>query len=248
MKKIICLVVLLVFSSGCMKAIENTTGIELTKNINPVMEIEMDMVFIDELAAITKLNQIILDRMPISLEDPWPVLLNDYLKTSSARETAGRKAYDDCLTKSLGEDFSFYQTYKAGLYLNLLTSGRGGWQGLLAGAIIVSRDMLMLEGAKEMGRRYEHAKWAISYYPLGCKCPFYSQRFENLALKLRYMQGNPRTDGCDFFTVSTEEMLYRYLLAEGGLKTWENCESARIVCGPWKGGPWAEEEWTGTPL
>ena len=69
MKKIICLVVLLVFSSGCMKAIENTTGIELTKNIDPVMEIEMDMVFIDELAAITKLNQIILDGCPF----PWKI-------------------------------------------------------------------------------------------------------------------------------------------------------------------------------
>ena len=152
MKKIVCLLLVLLFSSGCMKAIEDTTGLELTKNINPVMEIEMDMVFLDELAAITKLNQIILDRMPISLDDPWPVLLNDYLKTPPGREQAARKVYDNCLTESLGEDFSFYKTYKAGLYLNLLTSGRGGWQGVLAGALIVSRDMLMLEGAKEMGK------------------------------------------------------------------------------------------------
>lgn len=224
MKNFICLLVSLFLLSGCMKAIENATGIELSKNTNPVMEVEMDLVFLDELAAFTKLNQIILDRMPISLDDPWPLLLNDYSQTPPAREKEARKAYDDCLTKLLGNDFSFYKTYKVGLYINLLTSGRGGIQALLAGGLIAARDILMMEAAKEMGRRYEHAKWVISYYPLGCKCQFYSQRFENLQRGSRICRQVRKQRDCDFFNEPTEEMLYKYLFAQDGIKTWEELE------------------------
>lgn len=224
MKNFICLLVSLFLLSGCMKLIANTTGIELSKNINPIMEIEMDLVFLDELAAITKLNQIILDRMPISLDDPWPILLNDYSQTPPEREKEARKAYDDCLTELLSDDFSFYRTYDVGLYLNLLTSGRGGIQALIASGIIVARDVLLIEGAKEMGRRYEHAKWVISYYPLGCKCPFYSQRFENLQPGSRICRQVRKQRDCEFFFKPTEEMLYQYLFAQGGLKTWEELE------------------------
>ena len=61
----------------------------------------------------------------------------------------------------------------------------------------------------------------MSFYPLGCKCGFYSQRFENLDRNCRTCREIRRQTDCDFFTVSTEEMLFRYLFAEGGLKTWE---------------------------
>lgn len=235
MKNLIYLLLSLFLLSGCMKAIENATGIELSKNTNPVMEIEMDLVFLDELAAVTKLNQIILDRMPISLDDPWPVLLNDYSQTPPGREKEARKAYDDCLTRLLSDDFFFYKTYKVGLYINLLTSGRGGIQALLAGGIIAARDMLLIEGAKEMGRRYEHAKWVISYYPLGCKCRFYSQRFESLQPESRICRQIPKQPDCFFFSRPTEEMLYQYLFDRDSLKTWEELrikpECLRVVEG-----------------
>ncbi|MBW2707836.1 MAG: hypothetical protein JRD04_00890 [Deltaproteobacteria bacterium] len=224
MKKIICLLLTLFLFSGCMKVIENATGINLSKHTNPVMEIEMDLVFLDELAAITKLNQIILDRMPISLEDPWPVLLNDYSQTPPETEEAARKKYDACLTRLLSDDFFFYKTYKVGVYINLLTSGRGGIQALLAGGIIAARDLLIIEGAKEMGRRYEHAKWVISYYPLGCKCRFYSRRFESLQPGSRVCRQLRKRRDCPFFSKPTEEMLYQYLFNQGGLETWEELE------------------------
>ncbi|MCD6293687.1 MAG: hypothetical protein J7M20_01925 [Deltaproteobacteria bacterium] len=235
MKNFICLLLVLFLMSGYMKAIERATGLELSKNTNPVMEIEMDLVFLDQLAAFTKLNQIILDRMPISLDDSWPVLLNDYSQTPLEREKEARKTYDACLAKLLSDDFSFYKTYKVGLYINLLTSGRGGIQALLAGGIIAARDMLMVEAAKEMGRRYEHAKWVISYYPLGCKCRFYSQRFENLQPGSRICGQILKRRDCPFFSKPTEEMLYKYLFAQDGLKTWEelriNLDCLRVVEG-----------------
>jgi hypothetical protein len=218
-----------------MKAIENATGIGLSKNTNPVMEIEIDLVFLDELAAITKLNQIILERMPISLDDPWPVLLNDYSEAPLGREKEARKAYDVCLTKLLSDDFFFYKTFKPGLYFNLLSSGRSGIQALLASAIVVSRDMLIVEAAKEMGRRYEHAKWVISYYPLGCKCRFYSQRFENFRPETAICSSISKISDCPFFSKPTEELLYQYLFDPDGLKGWEELrtrpECLRVVEG-----------------
>ena len=57
------LIVALFVLPGCMKAIEGATGIQITQNTNPVMELEMDLVFLDELAALTKLNQIILEQI-----------------------------------------------------------------------------------------------------------------------------------------------------------------------------------------
>ena len=45
---------------------------------NPILEIEKDLVLLDELAAILKLNHIILTSMYVSSEDFWPELLNGY--------------------------------------------------------------------------------------------------------------------------------------------------------------------------
>jgi hypothetical protein len=74
MKRMVWLFLPLLVLTGCMKAIESATGLQITQNTNPVMELEMDLVFLDELAALTKLNQIILERVPISMDDPWPSL------------------------------------------------------------------------------------------------------------------------------------------------------------------------------
>ena len=92
MKKMVCLLMMLFVLPGCMKVIESATGIEITQNTNPVMELEMDLVFLDELAALTKLSQIILERVPISLDDPWPSVLNDYSANPREGEAARYEA------------------------------------------------------------------------------------------------------------------------------------------------------------
>jgi uncharacterized protein with von Willebrand factor type A (vWA) domain len=86
-----------------------------------------------------------------------------------------------------------------------------------------------------MGRKYEHGKWVISYYPFSCKCPFYSQRFEHLAMGSGECRKFRERNDCRFFSRPTEEMLYEYLLQEGGLEAWEDLKIApeclRIVEG-----------------
>jgi hypothetical protein len=222
MKNIIWVFLVLFVLSGCMKAIESATGIEITKNTNPVMELEMDLVFLDELAALTKLNQIILERVPISLDDPWPSVLNDYSAKPREGEAARYAAYKDCLTKLLKQDFAFYGIYNPSAYFKVLSGNSTGVQALLAQGLIAARNTLIMDGAEEMGRKYEHGKWVISYYPFSCKCPFYSQRFENLAPGSSECRQFSNRNDCPFFSRPTEEMLYEYLLEKGGLDAWED--------------------------
>ncbi len=222
MKKIIWVFAALFVLSGCMKAIESATGIQITQNTNPVMELEMDLVFLDELAALTKLNQIILERVPISLDDPWPSILNDYSAKPREGEAARYEAYKDCLSRLLKQDFVFYSVYDPGQYFKVLSGNATGVQALLAQGLIAARNTLIMDAAEEMGRKYEHGKWVISYYPLGCKCMFYSQRFEHLAAGSgECRQFGDRAD-CPFFSRPTEDMLYEYLLEKGGLDAWED--------------------------
>jgi hypothetical protein len=217
MKRILFLLCCLPFVSGCMYAIEQATGIQLSKNMNPVMELEMDLVFLDEIAAFTKLNEIILERIPVSMSDPWPELLNHYTIEPAKAELNAKEAYDTCLTNLLKEDFYFYRTYDYALYFNLIGGDSGG---ILARAIISARDLLIIEGAKELGRRYEHAKWVLSHHPFGCKCRYYSPRFLSLTPgSAPCLQATSRND-CPFFDKPTEEMLYTYLFGDNGFDSW----------------------------
>ena len=222
MRKIALILCLLFILPGCMKAIEMATGLELTKHLNPVMELEMDLVFLDEIAAFTKLNQIILKRVPISLDDPWPELLNHYSSSPSGQETKAREQYDACLKTLLKDDFYFFRTYNTALYFNML--GAGSTAALLAKAIITSRDLLVIEAAKGLGIRFEHAKSVLSYYPFGCKCDYYSRKFDTPrrgSLECRKIRKKKK---CPFFNLPTEQMLYRYLFSKGGLNSWEDLQ------------------------
>lgn len=232
MRKMLLLLCLVLLTSGCVKAIEHATGLELSKNMNPVMELEMDLVFLDEIAAYTKLNQMILERVPISMDDPWPELLNHYTECQEFEEKA-KARYDDCLTELLREDFFYYRTYDTALYFNLL--GTGGAKALLARAIISARDLLIIEGAKELGRRYEHAKWVVSYYPFGCKCCYFSPQFGLIRpASIECLRVKPLM-GCPFFVDPTEMVLYDYLFGEGGFDSWVelqiNPECFRVIEG-----------------
>ena len=82
------------------------------------------------------------------------------------------------MLKLLKNDFYFFKFYNPALYFGYV--GPGGVNALLARAIIAARGTLIMEAAKTMGRRYEHAKRVVSYYPFGCKCPYYNNKFVNV--------------------------------------------------------------------
>ena len=233
MKRILCILSILLLLTGCLKAIEQLTGIQVTKAVNPAMELEMDLVFLDEIAAMTKLNQLLLKRMPVSLEDPWPELLNQYSQDPAKSEKRARERYDACLFKLLKNDFYFFKFYNPALYFGYV--GPGGVNALLARAIIAARGTLIIEAAKTMGRRYEHAKRVVSYYPFGCKCPYYSNKFESLRPGSSECRRMPIKKECHFFNTPTEELLNQYFFEKDGLKSWVDLripvECLRIVEG-----------------
>ncbi|MFP4088608.1 MAG: tetratricopeptide repeat protein, partial [Desulfobacteraceae bacterium] len=93
----------------------------------------------------------------------------------------------------------------------------------------------IIEGAKELGRRYEHAKWVVSYYPFGCKCCYFSPRFASLTpVSTECLQIKPLI-GCSFFMDPTEVVLYDHLFEKGGFDSWVelqiNPECFRVVEG-----------------
>ena len=233
MKKIIFILSILLILTGCIKAIEQATGIQVSKAVNPAMELEMDLVFLDEIAAMTKLNQLLLKRMPVSLEDPWPELLNQYSQDPAKSEKKARERYDRCLLKLLKNDFYFFKFYNPALYFGYV--GPGGVNALLARAIIAARGTLIIEAAKTMGKRYEHAKRVMSYYPLGCKCPYYSNKFETLRPGSSECRRMRIKKACTFFNTPTEELLNQYFFEKDGLKSWVDLripvECLRIVEG-----------------
>lgn len=232
-KKILCLLTILLLSAGCMQAIEQATGLQLSKAVNPVMELEMDLVFLDEIAAMTKLNQMLLDRVPISLEDPWPDLLNSYSEDPSEKDKAARKKYDVCLTNLLKNDFYFFKFYNPALYFGYV--GPGGVNALLSRAIIAARATLIIAAAKEMGRHYEHAKSVVSYYPFGCKCAYYEKGWGGLQPGSSECRQVSIDEECTFFNLPTEETLNQYIFEDRGLNTWVDLktplECLRVVEG-----------------
>jgi hypothetical protein len=75
------IVILLVFflggcATGGMMTVGNVAnylgGENAAKNKNPLIEAEVDITLVDELAAIVKLNQIMLELMPISYDYHFP--------------------------------------------------------------------------------------------------------------------------------------------------------------------------------
>lgn len=94
-------ILIIFFLSGCatsgMMTVGNIANVmcgeEGAKNKNPLIEMELNLALLDEVAAMVKLNQIILERMPISYEDKWPELLNDYYRTRLTQDEKKKRNY-----------------------------------------------------------------------------------------------------------------------------------------------------------
>ncbi len=239
-RRLSCALVLLLLTSAllfssCMKQIPGAA-----KAANPIMEVEMDLFFMDLVAAQVKMNQLLLERMPISRDDEWPELLVHYSQgaTDNAREKDAKKAYDACLERALKSDFSFYRIYDFSIYLGALFRA-GSMEDLMGCALVAARGKLAIEASKILGRRYEHAKWVLSSLPFGCKCSYYSTKFRSLRPGLgecRVGAGGPE---CSFFSSPTEQILHAQLFG-GGLRSWVDMkvpsECFRVVSGEHLGG------------
>ena len=185
---------------------------------NPFIEADLDALFIDEISAMIKLNQLVLERMPISYEDPWPELLNDYrqqVKDQTQRQK--KKAYEACLNKLLKKDFSFYDFYNIQAYLAYITVASND---LMTGVLGSVGSGAFIKAAEELGKEYEHAKLVLGYIPFGCKCAYFRPGYTDLTPRhyvCRHIRINPQ---CAFFNKPTDVMLAYYFFHKGGIRAW----------------------------
>ncbi len=228
-KKYVVIVLLLFFVGGCatggMMTMANIANIaggrEAAKYKNPLIEAEIDLTLVDELSAMIKINQMLLDRLPVSPEDPWPDLLNDYYQGGklSKKQKKQRERYNDCLRRLLKKDFSFYDLYDANAYaISILSTGNFIYSAM--GAI---GSRMFIKGCENLGIEFEHAKTVISYVPFCCECryfkPSYCDLYPGSSLCNR-IKNYPQYRKCDFFNKPVEDVLTKYLFEKGGVKHW----------------------------
>jgi len=211
-------------ATGGMMTVANVANIaggkEAAKYKNPLIEAEIDLTLVDEVSAMIKVNEILLDRLPISYEDPWPELLNDYQKTKlNKKQKKAKKRYNDCLRKLLKKDFSFYDLYDANAYAVSILSTGNFWSSAL-GAL---GSRLFIEGSENLGIEFEHAKSVISYVPFCCQCKYFKPSYCDLspgASICKKIRSYPEYRKCTFFNRPVEDMLSKYLFSAGGIKHW----------------------------
>jgi len=185
---------------------------------NPFIEADLDALFIDEISAMVKLNQLVLDRMPISYDDPWPELLNDYrLDPDNQKQKDKKDEYDKCLNKLLKKDFSFYSFYNLNAYVVYITVASNN---LIYGLLGSTSSAAFIEAAKELGREYEHAKLVLSYEPFGCECEYFRPNYSKLTPNQQVCKQILVNPKCDFFNKPTDEILTSYLFNKGGIDEW----------------------------
>ncbi len=221
-------IVLLFFVGGCatggMMTVANLAnlagGREAAKYKNPLIEAEIDLTLVDELSAMIKINEMLLDRLPVSPEDPWPELLNNYQEAKlNKKEKKQKEKYNDCLRRLLKKDFSFYDLYDANAYaVSILSTGN-----FLASAMGALGSRLFIKGCENLGIEFEHAKTVISYVPFCCECKYFKSSYCDLSpgnSLCRRIRSYPEYRKCGFFNKPVEDMLTKYLFGAGGIKRW----------------------------
>ncbi len=227
-EKRLLVIVIIFFLGGCatsgMMTLGNMTNVASgekgAQNKNPLIEAELDLTLLDEVATIVKLNQIILERMPISYEDKWPELLNDFYRNKlTEEEKKKKKIYVKCLKNKLKRDFAFFRLYNPNAYAATIVSKDHFFYSVMG----TMGSRMFIEGTKNLGIELEHTKSVLSYVPFGCECEYFSKEFidkkinKRMCRKIKKMRCYRR---CDFFNRPIEDMLVKYLSQKGGVRNW----------------------------
>jgi len=144
-------------------------GYDEAKDI--LMALETDLLIFNEAAALLKLNQLMLERLPISNEDDWPELLTKYRDESGINKNV-LDAYNQMLDKELKREFYFYNFLMENTARGLLNMFSGGMH-LIGGAVRLLQTGTIIG----MGRKLEHAKWVIYYKPAICENNYFVKLF-----------------------------------------------------------------------
>jgi len=212
-----------------------TAGGEYDEAKDILMSLETDLLIFNEAAALLKLNQLMLERLPISDEDDWPELLTKYRDESGINKSV-LDAYNQMLDKELKREFYFYNFLLENAARGLLNMFSGGLR-TISGAVRTLQTGVIIG----MGRKLEHAKWIIYYKPPVCENDYFAKLFNlpsDLATKEKqFCNIKKNYPGCDIFEKSWEQVLteYWYKSKNHSIKDWLNLKVSMECLRPVKG-------------
>ena len=120
---------------------------------NPLQGLELDLVYLDALTAMLKMNNVMLKQMPITADAKWP----DELETPDM-DKAIKEAYSEWLDKEMKRNFSFF-LYYGDMSLNDLASFKN------------MAERPVIEGVQLLVENILHQRKVLSYKPDGCGSP-----------------------------------------------------------------------------
>ena len=154
---------------------------------NPLQDIELDLVFSDIVSSMLRVNDLMLERIPLSADDEWPARLG----------LPGDKAYKEWLEGKLSDDFTFFLYYGDMSLADLSIKG------------LIRRPLI--EGAQAIGVGFEHQMRVISYIPYGCDGPL--PEGEKAPEKAYCESVKAPSCDCGFFSGHLETQLSRHMTA-----------------------------------
>jgi uncharacterized small protein (DUF1192 family) len=176
--------------------------------LNVLTSLETDLLIFNEAAALLKLNQLMLERLPVSLEDNWPELLIKF-RDEKGLDKKILKAYQDELDEQLKKEFWYY-----GQLLYGALSAASGLSGNPLSWVKTGVKLAQTMSIIGMGRKLEHAKWVVYYKPPVCNSKTFATLFDipkdKIAKERKYCNLEKKYQGCNIFKQSWEKVLTEY--------------------------------------
>jgi hypothetical protein len=173
---------------------------------NPLKGVEQDLTFVDQSAAMLKLNHLLLNRMALTADSEWPARLVDPEEV--------RPDYLLALQDGLCQDYAYFRYYgREDTYLSGLS--RLQFLRYMKDSLF---DRKLTEAMRDVGVRFEHQMRAVDYLPPGCLGPT-AQGAEAADARTCQRARRPLQGRCAFFEEPMEDQLYAYM-SEGQPEAW----------------------------
>ena len=169
-----------------------------------LMSVEADLMIFNEAAYILKLNQLVLERLPVTLEDKWP----EYLAKMPDNDK-----YESELLSILSKDFPFYKRindYRIQTILHA-ASGKAEW--------IKSAINLFQSGIIDyVGKRLENEKLIVFYKYPACEVGSWKTVYSEKGVNLTEACSISKPD-CDKYRINAEKLVVESAL-KNGIENW----------------------------
>ncbi|WP_319759134.1 hypothetical protein [Maridesulfovibrio sp.] len=165
---------------------------------NPLQGLELDLVFLDALTAMLKMNNVMLNQMPITADAKW---IDELEKPDMDKAT--EKAYSDWLEKETKRNFSFFSYYGDMSISDLISFKKMG-------------ERPVIEGAQYMIESILHQRKVMSYKPDGCDSPAILGK-KKISSKACSKLISSRRQACRVFNRPIEEQIFNAFMKKKGM-------------------------------